>query len=507
MKTIILKLHRPSKAKQTIINEALINYSKAYQYLMEKAFADIEVLEKSAYGYNGIFKASSVSKWVGKELSTELNQFHIQPFKDSLKLDFGMTLAGYLQLKYHQPEVSYPLSGNAINLMEPSLADNEIDKLRPIYFCRYDTKRNYCFLYDKANNRFYVKLYLMNHSNAKPAAEYKLSVSRLRYVHKDSNFLERGKRKETFLIVPLSFGRYQEQYLNKAVVDPDIIRTAKLYKKGADYYLAVSIDTGEAPIQKAETFLGVTRGLKYRLNYTVVDLKGMVLASGTIADHRNNPEESSLKLDQLHKAANNIVALADQYKSQVILQNLIDKGDHLSWRSQNGDEQYPACKCREYNQLTRILEYKLPEHGLPKAIKVSSVDIFHRCHGCGYHSKQNRFSKDLFLCTKCGATMNIEQLGSLNLAGKLLKYHSSRLKIKAIKSPEGVTFTNKVLGLVFFMSYQDYQPERLIDEIHRSVEVLRCKLSELKGNEYNQTASILKKFDRYDNLLDLIDFI
>ena len=506
MRTIILKLHKPSKTKQNIIDEAIINYNKAFQYLMEKAFIDIGTIEKNIYGEKGAYKAAFVSKWVGKELSAELNQFEVQPFKDSLKLDFGMTLAGYLQHISHQPKASYPVLCSSINLPDSLSVTQKLDKLRPIYFCRYDTKRSFCFLYDKINNRFYLKVYLMNHSHAKPTVEYQNSTNRLRYVHHDSNFLETRKSKGTFLIVPLSFGKYQEQYLNKAVGEPGILRTAKLYKKGADYYLAVSIDTGEVQIQKTKTFLGVTRGLKYRLNYSVVDLEGKVLASGSIADQRNNPEESSLKLDQLHKAANHIVALAVQYKSQVILQNLTEKGDYLSWRS-NDDELYPAYKCHEYNQLTRILEYKLPEQGLPLAIKVSSVDIFYRCHECGYLSRQNRLSKERFLCTKCGATMNIDQLGSLNLAIKLINYHSSKLQIKVVRSPEGVTFTNKVLGLFFFMSYQDYQPGRITDEIQRSLEVLRSKLKELKGNEYNQTASILKKFEQYENPLDLIDFI
>lgn len=507
MRTIVLKLHKPSKSKQHILDEALRNYNNAYRYLLDKAQSELGTICERYGEDRGGYKANIVSKWVDKGLSKELNQFHVQPFKDALKLDFGMTMASYFTLKSHILKANDP--GNELTLQKTEkkalkIALPETD--RPIYFCRYDTKRSYSLLYNKDKDRFYVKVYLTDHKNARTVQRNTPVTGRLIYVHKDKES-HIGRAKETFLILPLSFGAYQEAYLKEALMNPAMLRTAKLYKRGMDYYLAVSIGTEATTQLTAESYLGVARGLNKQLCYTIVDISGKLLASGTIAENSKASKELGVPLYEIHKAANTIAGYAYEFKSQVILQNLTQIGDHISWTDGDKKEYHPEYNCSSYNRLAHILEYKLPEKGLPSPIKVSSFDIFYRCQDCGHVSRNNRFSKDVFLCTKCGSSMKVDSLGSLNLARKLITYQKSKIKIKVIQTSEGTSFTNKLLGLNFVIPNKGNQFELLMGEIDRVVNELRNSIKEVNRSDAKKLESIIKKVDSAEKLIDIVDFV
>lgn len=496
LRTIVLKLHKPGKSKRKILDEAILNYNKAYQYLLARAYLDLEEIEEKFKGGQGLYNAGALSKWVSKEISMELNKYDVQPFKDSLKLELGMTLASYLRLKVVKDKVGFPNEG---------LIDS--GKLRPIYFCRYDIKRSYCLLYDSKKNRYFAKLYLMNCTNAKLVNAQDYKRGKLAYVHNDNRLLERDKKKETFIIVPLSFGKYQEEFLRGALDKPESLRTAKLIRKRSGYYLAVSIDTGKTESVKTDTFLGVARGLKNRLNYTIVDLKGHILNSGPVLHQTVICNEYPIPSNELHKAANSIVNIALKNKSQVILQNLIEKGDGINRVDGDKTDYQPEYKRSTYIQLTKLLEYKLPEKGLPSPVKVSSVDIFYSCHACGFNSRRNRLTKDIFICTNCGAAMEIDNLGSLNLARKLINYSYSTIKIKVFKTPEGAWFTNKLLGLNYFIPNTEDQLQKLKEEIQRIVEGIKNSIKDSNRKGLGKKISIIKKFDSSEDFINLIEFV
>ncbi len=484
MKTITLKLYRPSKIKQEILDEAILNYNQAYYHLLNRAQFDLERIKKDFINKNGTYLGAAISKWVDKDLNKELNQYHVQPFKDALKLDLGMTLAGYFNISLFNSNVAFPASNHTESNGKP----------RPIYFCRYDSKRNYCLLYDQVKDKYYVKLYLMNYSHARLAAER--TDSKLQYIHKDNKLLEREREKETFLILPLSFGKYQEHFLKQAKSEPDIIKTAKLFKKDKEYYLAISIDTAAKELLAIDTFLGVSRGLKNKLSYTVVDKGGFCLTAGAVVE-RDIPNE-------LHIAANHIVNIAKKYKAQVILQNL-SHGDSIVWSEEN-NVSAPAYQYGLYHKLKVILDYKLKEQGLPTPIKVSSVDLFQRCPECGMSSRQNRFSKERFLCTRCGFTMELDALGSRNLSRKLIHYQKSKIKIKVCETAEGILFINKLIGLHYFASHSEFVLEELRAELLRIIEDIN------ENSMQNKQVLRLKRSIQYklkDNreLIDSIEFI
>jgi putative transposase len=507
MRTIILKLHKPSTLKKRILDEAILKYNRAYQFLLNEAYENIDDIINKYRDSKGLYKANTLSKWIGRQLAEDLNSFEVQPFKDSLKLDFGMTLAGYFKLKEVKPVVNFPKI-NETPFVENELSEQiDTEELRPVYFCRYDTKRSYCLLYDRLKDRYYAKLYLMNQANAKSGNIRDNDTGRLRYLYKDNSIFESVKAKETYIIVPLTFGKYQETYLKEALDHPKMLRTAKLYKKGGDYYLAVSIDLEDAKKIKPETYLGVSRGLKNKLYYCVTDLKGQILDHSSVLDPSFQKNKDAIPINELHIAANNIVSLALKFKSQVVMENLVNKGDKISWTDAAGNHDFPAYKCRDYNQVVKLLEYKLPEKGLPLPVKVSSVDIFYSCPSCGSHTRRSRFTKDLFLCTKCGTPMDIEKLGSLNLARKLIKYNSYKIKIKVVKLPGGNKFTNPLIGLDYYIPYNENQLERLEEEIQRLVIGLRNSMQDMNENERSKKESILKKFDNSKDLIEMFEFI
>ncbi|KPU46109.1 hypothetical protein OXPF_02190 [Oxobacter pfennigii] len=501
LKTIVLKLYKPGREKRRIINEAIINYNHAFGFLLEKAYSS---LKKEPVGDIGDISerrspyfASTLSKNLVREYTSQLNNFDIQPFKDSLEMDLSMTLAGYLKLKTIKHNTGFPLVS-----VRQSAAEG---KLRPVYFCRYDVKRNYCLLYDCAKDRYYVKLYLMNNKNARAVNPEGKSKQRLVYVYKTFEAVNISKRKEPYIIVPLSFGKYQEKILKEAMKNPAILRTAKLKVKGDEYYLAVSVDTGEKEKVYTDTFLGVSRGLKDNLSYAVTDLKGSILSSGSIpvkVSHRKGP----LPLNELHILSNAIVKIAKEYKSQVILQNLLDKGDRLEWNKEELSSNR-VFSFKAYIKIIRLLEYKLPEEGLPQPVKVSPVDIFYRCHMCNSYSIKNRLNQETFICVRCGASIEIERLGSLNLSRKLTDYSASTIKIKVASNAEGVWLTNNLIGLKLFVPHTKNPMEELKAEIENIIENFKGSNKNFTGKERLKRLSIIKKFTNSKDFMEIIEFV
>lgn len=473
LRTIRLQLRKPSRIKSNIIDAALLNYNNAFNYLLKKAHENIGYIENTYRSPRGTYSTLGVSKWIDRDLSDQLNQFDVQPFKDSIKLDFGMLMVSYFVQKSANPKMCFP--GYKTEAVKIS------DKLRPIYFCRYDTKRNFSLLYDETNDKYFVKLYLMNSKNAKVRDDQALQRE-LVYISKKGERLK-SLKKETFLLLPLSFGRWQEKMLKLAIKQPEILRTALLNKADDAYYLSLTIDLPEDEKVEADTFMGISRGIEHALNYSVVDVQGNLVGSGTIKE-----EDFSNRANNKNNIcimANRIADIAVQYKSNVVLQKLVGKGDRLSW-SEDGRVYKPTFRCKLYNELARVLDYKLPQKGLPAPVKVSSVDIFHRCFLCGANTRKNRFSKTMFICTTCGMSYNLDMLGSLNLASKLIKYENTTLKLKASKTDEGVHLQNELIGLDMFVLPNENVLEKLKEEISRMAE-------NINGNEKPETSILLPK--------------
>ncbi len=482
LRTIHLKLHKPGKLKREILQKAFENYNNAFNYLLKTAFENIEEIENNFKSPKGTYSTLSLSKWVSREISNELNKFDVQPFKDSLKLDFGMTMASYFVQKQTKPDMIFP------NFRQDNTLEQE--KLRPIYFCRYDTKRSFCLLYDSDSNKYFAKLFLMNVKSSK-VRKIPADNRELVYISKNPK-PAKSLKKETFIIIPLSFGKWQENMLRQAIERPEILRTAHLLCKDDEYFLSLSINIPEEQEIKTVTFMGVSRGIRSDLNYTIVDVKGNTIKKGSLENCRNTNDRKQI----ICKMANSITDIAVKNKSMVILQNLVGKGDKLSWK-EDGIVHKPVYGCKLYNDLVRVLEYKLPQQGLPGPAKVSSVDIFHNCCVCGSNTRKNRFSETMFICTTCGASYSMDELGSRNLAVKLIKYEKTTFKLKARKTPEGMFLNNDLIGLELFVHKSENPYDRLRHEIKNLLEKKEDDSANSKLN-FKEIKSILDKLVKRD---------
>lgn len=487
--TINLKLFKPSKEKRKIIELAMENYSRAFDYLIEKAFCDIELLEQHISKPNSQLE---VAKWISGDISDELNNFHIQPFKDSIKADFAMFISGYFALKKKFPDTPKPLTfvdGKELEklyfqyLQDVSIgdaaqySDQYVEKLigkegkfRPIYFCRTDRFRDFCFLYDENTSRYFVKIYLLNSKS--PLKRVQASKDRnLKYIHKLGGTLENSGNKDRFIILPLAFGKWQENYLKRTLENPTMIKTSRLKKIKEDLYISVTLEIKDVKAFKTKHFLSISRGIKEPLNYAVANLDGSIVETGTLLKDSEFNEKDITYL--LYKTVKKICDIALKHDCEVLTEALNSKSDYVNFKDREGVSYHTLFKKNHYLELLRILKYKLPLSGMGKLLELSPLDIFYRCPVCYSLSKGNRFKYDIFICTSCATLMDIDKLGSINLALKVLNYKKSRIIVRSVQMDGGILFKNEVLGLECFCENSNVNyVERIISEMKKITETV-----------------------------------
>ncbi len=520
LKTIVLKLHKPSKAKQRIIDEALFNYNEALRCLLGQVYPKLTEISRELKQTGKKYSALTLSKWIDSDMSCELNKFGVQPFKDSLKVDFGNITANYLrnsvsrvgesddEQKSFSDAAQVCFDEDGISDLYPQYNSSRYkfkNKFYPIYFCRYDIKRSYCLLYDRVKDRLYVKLYLLNRTNARVACSSSGNNEKLEFIYKNGGIQERTGKKETFIILPLSFGKWQEKILKEAAANPECFRTARLFKKNDEYYLAVSIEMGKSEIIETKAFMGVSRGLKSKLSYTIVNQEGQILDFGMAGAVTGSKASGGVKLNELHSVANIIRDIAERYKAQIVLLNFSGKDDRLAWRNMEGECYYPELNQREYNCFSRLLEYKLNWACLPRPVKVSPAGNSSTCPVCGLKSKKNRFGMYHFICINCGTTMDIDALASLNLARRLINYNNSKIKIGITKVDNGILFTNAILGLNCISCNNENHLENLRDDLE---EIIKGDDNVYRSSDisYSARISLIKKLESSEDFIDILEF-
>lgn len=512
IKSINLKLHNPGKYKREIIDEAMQNYSEAFQYLLDCAEKELK---------NSELRQKFVSKWIDEKLS--LKYFPIEPFKDSIKIDFQWTLTSYMRLKAKNPGARFPLSfidneafeAEYKNIMmkitdssrDSSLLQRKLDKLiykaeklRPLFFCRYSASRNYCLLYNPQKQRYYAKIYLMNVKNNKRKKANPSSHEDLIYIDKGMEPFESGKRANCFLLFPLSFGKWQEKYLKDAVNNPSMLKTARLIKQEKDYFLSVNIAAEVPEPVQTTSFMGICRGIDNLINYSVVNSEGELVSMGF-----EKTDVKALPDNKIHEIVNSLVKTAREYKCQVIVEKFKDKSDKLSWKNTDEKIYLPQIDCHTYNKMTDILNYKLSDYGLPKAVRVSSVNIFYTCPYCGNTVKANRFSQDMLLCTICGKNMDIESAGSLNLAKKLIKYKESSIKIYVQNTEKGLKLWNDLMDFEYYPDNPYNCAEGFIRKIDEYIDNFYSNIqNESKDPGFKKKLSLIKKIQADRNVFEMV---
>lgn len=211
-------------------------------------------------------------------------------------------------------------------------------------------------------------------------------------------------------------------------------------KKNGKYFLHISIEF-EVEKRETKTYLGIDRGIKKFAVITVVRQDGQILHNEQFSgrEYETFQERMAEELKQgqktgvvsfnryarlnesfLHVIANRIVELADQFDSQVVLEDLtwLSKG---GFKSKTGDKRLDRLLNRKlgrnpYNKLKRMLDYKLPVRGLPTCKLVPAFDTSITCPKCNHIAKENRSEQATFKCVNCGHEANADDNASINIA-------------------------------------------------------------------------------------------
>jgi putative transposase len=452
--------------------------------MLDYAEAKPEMLESMLKSGKSLRKeAASI---IDNELLKRLNDFNVQPFKDSLKIEFVNLIESFLRRRIKNEGARFPRiiisSEGLIEKIENHKVgrrslDRLCDKLGPgktIYFCRYSDHRDYSLLYDPYKKRFFAKLYLLNQHDILKRTPYKNPGSLLKIVGKNELLAVSG-RPERFIILPLSFGKEQESLLTEALNKPGMLKTARLIKKNNEYYLAINVAIEAKESHGIESYAGFSMPNGGRIFYSVCGLNGELLYQGEIpCGYGTDPLPE--RKDCLHIIANRIVEVCYKYKAQAVF------------------ETFPL-----YNSLVGILDYKLPIKGLQRPVRVSPFGLWQACPKCGNNSKKNRVTGGVFLCAACGFGTKQVFLPSYNLAKRLIKYHNDKVCFICVKDrQEGRTaIINPLLDIEYHIG-----SNRNIDDFFEFIHLRTEEIRELLNNrETEWTKNERKIFSIWNKLL------
>lgn len=408
-KTLMLKIYKPTKSKRELMNSAIIRYSWALQFLLDRYRKNILTIASSEQQV----KRSMLLKLIDKDDLKKLNEFDVEPFKDSLKMEFAAMAANFIAQRRRSPAVRYPEV--ALNVLDPQDAATISDlRAHPVYFGRYAINRDYCLMYDRSTGRFYAKLYLLNAKNKLIGGKDQGRLQ-LQYIFDGMPNVTWGIEAKRFIIVPLAFGRHQLQDMNRLLENPALAHTARLKKIKGEYYLLVNIECDAPQKEKTVTTLGIVRSASGGLHYTVCDKSENVIDSGTI-------KKPATECQKLYLLAKSILKVCRRYHPQVVVEGSGGKNDKLLLTKIPGVKPLTTT---EYMRFVKILSYKLPIEGLPPPIELSANRLFNSCPVCSLTSQKNRITPRLFICIECGHASAVESVGSLSLIHKLQKYRSN----------------------------------------------------------------------------------
>lgn len=452
-KTLMLQLYRPGARKRALMDAAMLSYARALQWLLDLYRPAVERMAADG----GRYTKTSLLRLVEKDALRELNAFAVQPFKDSIKMEFAGLCAAYLAQSQSGRKVRFPCvyaaPGREEALLDALATDPQpgpnklddfekayrnacarIEKCHPLYFGRYDVNRDFCLLYDEYTGRFYAKLYLLNAKNA-ILPEGRRFELRLRYVTKDQTPLPPPPQGgERYLILPLSFGKKQLADLNCALENPGVLHTARLLRRDGGYYLMLNMECGAARAIRPACTMGIARRAGGGLHYTLCRKNGEIMQAGSLLSQ-------DAPCQRLFVLARDALAIARRHKAQVVLESDGGMRDNVA-----GNGAGAGLRPTEYRSFSRIMSYKLPEAGLPGPVFVSPKGLYNTCPQCHFSTQRNRVSGRLFACIECGFASPGELVGSLNLARRLNKYKADRVPVYCRGTPTGTLYYNKTLG-------------------------------------------------------------
>lgn len=491
-KTVSIKIRKPTTKKKKILDHAIRRYTDAFERLLR-------AMKPHLHDNPGGSKMGFL-KLMDREVMAQLDELHVEPFKDALKLDVSMLLATYAGRISSGQKTRYPVvcTGdtdieNILN-QDDSLQQRVLDavfekyqKTRPAMFCRFDKNRDYSILKDRKTGSYYLKLYLYNLADAVEAPTRK--EADFYYLPPFENSAFSSKKRRRYVLFPLDTGQWQEQFLQEIEQKKAVPKSAELICHKGKYFFNIRLWYEMGEEIPCKNFMGVCRGVQSDLFYTVCTPDGQTKYSGQInAFHE-------MGRNRLHSLANQIIEIATENQCRIVMENLSKRGDRLEQ-----EKLKPPLSATEYNQMANFVFYKAEFRGLTKPVLVSPNSTFYKCPQCCAFKHTNRLGNNLFLCVSCGYTGTLEAVGSRNLALTLQSYQKSKIQVLYKRVNGQIQYKCKVLDLSF-------QCAEDIHAMHNFEQFLRTFVRHPDENLTKAQSSIIKKLNSSRNLSENIEYL
>jgi len=486
VKTGTFKLHNPSRRKRALLDYALLHNHLAYTKALNTVQPVIEKLVSEELKQRDLEKTLPAKerndlkrqrKWDRNDTLCKTINEVIKPLPLPVSVKQPRSIPGdiigqvesHLELHEELDSVGLPTVQRLVGVQE--LYEKSLEKLskcltveeeniardemarvskegyfRPVLFSRNNFSNGFLLLKDDTKGRYFVWLNLVPNKSrlATLTASEQQSISS-RSV-KDLIDMRTGEVvsfcSTTGCLFPIEFGRdYQdEEFLHNG--SP---LSAKLIKKDKHYEVHIAFEFTTPKIE-TKTSVGVDRGIYNLASLSVIDNEGTI-------SHRQNIDGRNLRFVQkqierrqkslqkrgkpftgrnrlhtadeaVHRAANEIVLVAKENKSQVIIENLAPLSSRRGKRKRSNFNR--VFNRSQYQKLQKVLEYKMAVAGLPKAKEVHPGYTSQACPICGHISSENRekiassdgFKMDVFRCVKCGHTDDSDLNAARNIALK-----------------------------------------------------------------------------------------
>jgi putative transposase len=183
---------------------------------------------------------------------------------------------------------------------------------------------------------------------------------------------------------------------------------------GISNYLAIAYDDGDAELYPGN----VLKQDKHYFTRDEYDTEG-----------ENGPSRRALRARQklsrrkdhfLHALAKHVVEQCiDHEVGRIAIGDLSqiredEDGDPRNW-GKRGNKKLHGW---EFDRFTNLLEYKAEEHGI-LVDRTSERATSKTCSCCGRKRDANRVERGLYVCESCGATMNADVNGAVNIRRKI----------------------------------------------------------------------------------------
>jgi IS605 OrfB family transposase len=213
-------------------------------------------------------------------------------------------------------------------------------------------------------------------------------------------------------VVPMRFGAYQAARIDRRQGQADLV-----YRDGV-FYLYVTIDTPEPPVEEAADYLGIDLGI---VNLAT-DSDGTVYSGDTVEAKRRiyTHRRRNLQRKGTHAARRKLRRIAGhqaRYQadtnhviSKAVVRQAKDTGRGLAVEKLGGIGTRTATvrrpqRARQANwaffQLRSFLSYKAALAGVA-VVAVDPRNTSRECPDCGFVAKANRVSRSSFVCGSCG---------------------------------------------------------------------------------------------------------